>query len=214
MPGDCRGMRYPHLRRSLPWVGLASVVATVAYLAIASLRPTEAQRAATDMLECIERRDAPALMRFVLDEERSAGLTEERLAKVLLGRPGRVHASLRALTGIESSDSGIRRSQGAATRVYGSTGGKRVALAAVIGLTEQGPRARVLHAVLSNAWRADALAYLQQGKPWPKYSQLMLDGIQRDRAFLESVGLQGMWLGPQDGYLTWSQLEARYRARL
>ncbi|MGE3126771.1 MAG: hypothetical protein AB7F50_00660 [Fimbriimonadaceae bacterium] len=114
---------------------------------------------------------------------------------------------------VEASSSGKEESQGAATRWYVTTGGKRVSLAGIVGLTEEGPKARVLHAVLSATWRADAA---ERAKPMADlpYSELMLEGIRRDRTFLTSVGLQGMWLGPADGFLTWDELEERYENRL
>jgi len=73
--------------------------------------------------------------------------------------------------------------------------------------------ARVLLSTLLLAWRTDAA---DQAAPMAglQYSAVMLAGIRKDRDFLTLIGLEGIWLSPEVGFLTWDQLEARYAARV
>jgi len=169
--------------------------------------------AAEGLAVALERRDARALFAASLPEERAAGLTEDRLRKVLAGRPGQVIASLRPLAPRETTVSGLDAGSGVTVRYYRTPRGTRFAAGSMAELTEEGGRCRVLFSVLTFAWRAD-LSDTGRAMETVQGIEAKLTGIRRDRAFLTSVGLEGMWLGPQDGFLTWDELEARYERRL
>ncbi len=195
------------------WTLFGLVAACAVILVWWGLRRPPIAAGAERIATAIERRDAGALYGVALPEERESGLTDERLAQVLAGRPGQVIGALKPIGARETSVQGNDSSNAGTTRWYATSGGKRFQAATIADMAESGPSARVLHAVLSLAWRADAAERAEPLADLP-YSELMLTGIRRDREFLTSVGLEGMWLGPQDGFLTWDELEARYERRL
>jgi len=187
-------------------VAIGLLAACVVVLVWWGLRRPPIAAGAERIATAIERRDAGALYGVALPEERESGLTEERLAQVLAGRPGQVIAALKPIGARQTSVQGNDSSNAGTTRWYSTPGGARFEAATIADMAESGPSARVLHAVLSLAWRADAADRAKPLADLP-YSELMLTGIRRDRAFLTSVGLEGMWLGPKDGFLTWDELE-------
>jgi len=203
----------PGRRAILKWSAVAVLLAAVGWLTWKSFAPPVAAAGAVSLATAVENRDARRLMGFVLPEEGAAGLTEAKLAQVLAGRPGMVIASLRPVGARDSRAQGMDLTNGSTGRWYATPKGTRFQGAVVSDLTEQGPASIVLHTVLATAWRADA-ADAGRGAVSPRYSELMLAGVRKDRAFLTSVGLEGMWLGPKDGFLTWDELEARYERRL
>lgn len=194
-------------------VACGLLVACIVILVWFGLRRPPVAVGAERIATAIERADARELARTLLPEERAAGVSEATLGRVFGGRPGQVVAGLRPVSVRETSVQGNDSSNAGTTRWYVTPRGVRFRAATIADMTETGPSARMLHAVLSLAWRADAA---DRAKPMAElpYSELMLEGIRRDREFLASVGLQGMWLGPADGFLTWDELESRYEGRL
>ncbi len=195
------------------WIAGVSLLAVFGGLLWISASRAPAAMAAERLAVAMERRDARALYAASLPEERVAGLTEDRLRTVLAGRPGQVIASLTPVTPRETTVSGLDSGSGVTVRYYRTSRGTRFAAGSMAELTEKGGSCRVLFSILTFAWRADLS---DTGRPMESVqgTEAKLTGIRRDREFLTSVGLEGMWLGPQDGFLTWDELEARYERRL
>ncbi len=189
------------------------LVAAVGCLLWLGLKRPPVAVGAESLASAIEGLDEETLYQFALPEERETGLTVSNLRSVLNGRPGIVIESLTPIGGRETSVNGSDAVNGATTRWYRTASGHRVELAVTADMAESRPMARVLLTTLLLAWRADAadhaapMAELQ-------YSAVMLAGIRKDRDFLTSIGLEGIWISPEAGFLTWDQLEVRYAARV
>lgn len=189
------------------------LVCAVGFLLWLSLKRPPAAEGAERFTRAVERLDANALYQFALPEEREAGLTVERLRGVLNGRPGQVLSSLTPIGRLETRVNGGDQVNGATGRWYQTAKGRRVELGVTVDMAESRPVNQVLLSTLLLAWRADAA---DEKAPMDnlRYSEVMLAGIRRDREFLTSIGLEGIWLNPEVGFLTWDELEARYEGRL
>ncbi|MGE0001599.1 MAG: hypothetical protein AB7T05_05970 [Fimbriimonadaceae bacterium] len=189
------------------------LILAVGYLLWLGFKRPPAAAGAERFTHAVESLDANALYQFALPEEREAGLTVAKLREVLNGRPGQVLSSLTPIGALETRVNGPDQVNGATGRWYRTAKGRRVELGVAVNMAESRPMNQVLLSTLLLAWRADAA---DQKAPMAelRYSEVMLAGIRRDRGFLASTGLEGIWLSPEEGFLTWDELEERYESRL
>lgn len=80
--------------------------------------------------------------------------------------------------------------------------------------TSDGGKYAVLLNVLRAAWLLDRSAAMPPEVYVQGTWKTMAYGLVRDRKKLEELGLKGLYYGPEDGFLTFDQMEDRYKQRL
>jgi hypothetical protein len=86
--------------------------------------------------------------------------------------------------------------------------------AVTVWMTEKGETGPMLMSCLALAWRLERF-----GANGPDFrndglAHAYLNGLRKDRAAMEAVGLKGIYMSPQEGFLTWDQLDARWATRV
>lgn len=191
-------------------LGLGLVVSYWMYL-----RSRDPEVVARDLAQSFIDRNPDGIFSFrSADEERLTGITQDKFRKIWFEIVEPEISKTRVGLEVKSSRLNDPPTQGAASVDLTLPDGTVFGWPITAWVTETKPKAQTLANTLNATWLLRyALEHPAEYRAGMNFAHAKLQGLRRDRQFLEGLGVSGM-IAESGAYLEWSQYERHWTSQI